>query len=84
MTAEKSLLRFSIYISMFAQLIAGPIVTYGQVKRDLCRRRIRKSAVIKGIGIFIFGLGLKVLLANPIGKLWTDVKSIGFESISTI
>lgn len=82
-TAEKSLLRFSIYISMFAQLIAGPIVTYGQVKRDLCRRRIRKSAVIKGIGIFIFGLGLKVLLANPIGKLWTDVKSIGFESIST-
>lgn len=82
-TAEKSLLRFSVYISMFPQLIAGPIVTYGQVKRDLCRRKIRAVSVIKGLELFILGLGLKVLIANPIGKLWTDVEVIGFESIST-
>lgn len=81
-TAEKSLLRFSIYISMFPQLIAGPIVTYGQVKRNLRRRQIKSTSIIKGIEAFILGLGLKVMLANPTGKLWTDVKAIGFESIS--
>lgn len=81
--AEKSLLKFSVYISMFEQLIAGPIVTYNQVEKQLYRRRIKNTEILNGIGIFIFGLGLKVLLANPIGKLWTQVKAIGFESIST-
>ena len=81
--AERSLLRFCVYISMFEQLIAGPIVTYAEVKNELPSRVIKKSAVIKGLGTFIFGMGLKVLLANPIGKLWTDLNTIGFESIST-
>lgn len=81
--AEKSLLNYAVYISMFEQLIAGPIVTYDTVKRRLHHRKIQKAAVIKGLEIFVFGLGLKVLLANPIGKLFTDVRNIGFESIST-
>lgn len=82
-TAEKSLHCFSIYISMFPQLIAGPIVTYRQVERELRKRKILLSHIVSGIVTFIFGLGLKVLLANPAGKLWNDVKAIGFESIST-
>ena len=82
-TAEKSLLRYTVYISMFEQLIAGPIVTYDRVKDKLYRRRITKSMIIDGICTFIFGLGLKVLLANPIGKLWSQTCAIGFESIST-
>lgn len=81
--AEKSLLNFTVYISMFEQLIAGPIVTYGEVKKELQRRNINKNSVVDGIGIFIFGLGLKVLLANPIGKLWSQTLTIGFESVST-
>lgn len=80
---EKSLLRYAVYISMFEQLIAGPIVTYGQVKNELRRRSIKKDTVMEGVGIFVFGLGLKVLLANPVGKLWTQTQTIGFESIST-
>ena len=82
-TAEKSLLRYTVYISMFEQLIAGPIVTYDRVKDKLYLRRITKSMIIDGICTFIFGLGLKVLLANPIGKLWSQTCAIGFESIST-
>ena len=81
--AEKSLLRFTVYISMFEQLIAGPIVTYVQVKKELYDRKINKQKIINGICIFVFGLGLKVLLANPLGKLWSQTCSIGFESIST-
>lgn len=81
--AEKSLLRYCVYISMFEQLIAGPIVTYSQVKENLRHRSIPVSTIANGIRIFILGLGLKVLLANPLGKLWTDVGNIGYESIST-
>ena len=81
--AERSLPRFAVYISMFEQLIAGPIVTYGQVEKELYKRKIKLSSVLKGMGVFIFGLGLKVLLANPIGKLWSQTCAIGFESIST-
>ena len=82
-SAEKGLLEYTVYISMFEQLIAGPIVIYGQVKKDLHKRHIKLEAVIQGVGIFIFGLGMKVLLANPLGKLWTQTANIGYESIST-
>lgn len=82
--AERSLLQFCVYLSMFEQLIAGPIVTYSQIQADLPSRKINKSIVSAGFGTFVFGMGLKVLLANPIGKLWTDVNTIGFESVSTL
>lgn len=81
--AEKSVLRYAVYIAMFEQLIAGPIVTYSRVKSSLKSRKINASAVLCGLGMFIFGLGLKVLLANPIGKLWSQTLAIGFESVST-
>ena len=81
--AEKSVLRYAVYIAMFEQLIAGPIVTYSRVKGSLRSRKINASAVLCGLGMFIFGLGLKVLLANPIGKLWSQTLAIGFESVST-
>ncbi len=81
--AEKSLLKFAVYIAMFEQLIAGPIVTYSKVEKELHNRKIEWKAAVKGFGIFILGLGLKVLLANPIGRLFTEVGNIGYESIST-
>lgn len=82
-TPEKSLLKYAVYISMFEQLIAGPIVTYNQVKNELYIRKITFKNVLDGLQIFIFGLGLKVLLANPVGKLWSQALVIGFESVST-
>lgn len=81
--AEKSLLKFSVYISMFEQLIAGPIVKYSDVSKKLTQRTLKLCEILKGSGTFIFGLGLKVLLANPLGKLWSDLQTIGYESIST-
>lgn len=81
--AEPSLLRYTVYLSMFPQLIAGPIVTYDQVEPELHRRKVTPRQAGQGLGTFIFGLGLKVLLANPLGKLWSQTLTIGFESIST-
>lgn len=81
--AQQNLLKYTVYISMFEQLIAGPIVTYDKVENELDERRIEVRSVLKGLGVFVFGLGMKVLLANPIGKLWSQTCAIGFESIST-
>ena len=72
-----------MYITMFPQLIAGPIVTYSSVRRQIGRRRITFQAIEDGLREFTIGLGCKVLLANRIGGLWSDVRTIGYDSIST-
>lgn len=83
MEAERSLLKLSTYLYMFPQLIAGPIVTYSHVREQMDKPHISLSRVDEGLKDFTYGLGLKVLLANRIGSLWTDIGSIGFDSIST-
>ncbi len=81
--AEASLLKLSTYLYMFPQLIAGPIVTYSHMKDQLDHPAISLARVDEGLKDFTYGLGLKVLLANRIGSLWTDISSIGYDSIST-
>ncbi|MBR2406259.1 MAG: MBOAT family protein [Clostridia bacterium] len=81
--AERSWLKVSTYLYMFPQLIAGPIVTYSHMKDQLDRPTLSVAKVDEGLKDFTYGLGLKVLLANQIGNLWTDVASIGYDSIST-
>ena len=81
--AERDLLKYCVYISMFPQLIAGPIVTFNQIKKNLDKRDITINRALFGLYIFIFGLALKVLLANPLGKCWNQVAAIGYESITT-
>lgn len=81
--AEQSLLDYAVYLSMFPQLIAGPIVTYSCVQGDLHRaRHISFSAAREGFCVFVFGLGMKVLLANPLGRLWAQANAIGYDSLS--
>ncbi len=80
---EKSLINFGAYISMFPQLIAGPIVTYDSIRKYLTSRKYTLQGLSAGSKTFILGLGLKVLLANPMGSLWTTLGNIGYESISS-
>ena len=80
---EPSFLKVATYISMFPQLIAGPIVTYDEVADHLDKRRHSKRRFLKGMEFFIGGLALKVLLANPMGSLFTELGTIGYESVST-
>lgn len=82
-TYESSFIRFGMYICMFPQLIAGPIVTYSSIKEQLGRRRLSFAGIEDGLREFTIGLGLKVLLANQVSGLWKGVEGIGFESIST-
>ncbi len=80
---EPSFIDYGMYITMFPQLIAGPIVTYNSIRQQLHRRTCSLANFEEGLREFTLGLGFKVLLANQVGRLWSQVEAIGFESIST-
>ncbi|MGM9977361.1 MAG: MBOAT family O-acyltransferase [Clostridium sp.] len=81
---QKNLIDFSTYVTMFPQLVAGPIVKYSDIQRQLKNRE--ESFDNFGIGFekFIIGLGKKVLLANNIGMLWNTIQAQNLESISVL
>ena len=81
--AETNLINYGAYISMFPQLIAGPIVKYETVAAQLRDRTHSIKRVEDGLKTFTIGLGYKVLLANQVGGLWKKIGDIGYQSIST-
>ena len=80
--AQKSWVNFAMYISLFPQLIAGPIVRYADVENQLAERTHSCKNIYRGIRRFTFGLGKKVLLANQIGLLWDSISAMG--NLSTL
>ena len=80
--AEKSLISLGTYLCMFPQLIAGPIVSFSEVKDDLHKqRKISLPKIEWGTTIFVLGLAYKVLLANKIASLWNTVMTAGVMGI---
>lgn len=74
--AQHNLLDFGMYICMFPQLIAGPIVKYRDIEGQLNHRNINADRVCAGIFRFIIGLGKKVLLANLLGAVWEEIAAM--------
>ncbi len=66
---QKNFLRLLLYISMFPQLIAGPIVRYGRVAEELSNRHVSARDMAEGMQRFLLGLGKKVILANQFSEL---------------
>lgn len=75
--AERSFVSFGAYVSLFPQLIAGPIVKYSDVAAELKERRHSFGDIAEGIGRFCVGLAKKVLLANGAGALSEEFFSSG-------
>lgn len=71
------LIEFAAYVSMFPQLIAGPIVRYEEIADRMRERKVRAGDLENGLKLFVAGLGLKVLLANQIGTLWNTIMTAG-------
>ena len=82
--AEKNIINFGAFVCLFPQLIAGPIVKYTYINKELKNREVNLNQIQDGVELFILGLGSKVLIANNIGALWTETETIGFSNISTI
>lgn len=71
---QKSILRFGTYVTLFPQLIAGPIVRYQDVQRELDGRKETLDDFTYGLSRFVFGLAKKVLLANRCGALFAQLQ----------
>lgn len=81
--AEDSLIRLGTYLTMFPQLIAGPIINYKEVEVNLRNRVVTFADFEEGLKTLSIGLAAKVIVADRIGTLWNNIQSIGFDSIST-
>ncbi len=71
---QKNPLTFGTYVTLFPQLIAGPIVRYADVAHQMDRRRESISRFSSGVWRFVVGLSKKVLLANAMGLLWEGTR----------
>lgn len=82
--ARRSLVSFGAYVTMFPQLVAGPIVIYESIEEQLNYRDESLEKFGEGVERFIQGLGKKVLLANNIGMVWTAISAMDLGNISVL
>lgn len=80
---QTNLIDFGAYVTMFPQLIAGPIVCYADVEKQLRCRRVSLAKFGQGASLFIVGLAKKVLLANTIGAIYEEVAAMSGMSVLT-
>ena len=81
---QKNILNFALYVTMFPQLIAGPIVQYADVEEQLVNRKSSWNKFGEGCMYFIRGLAKKVLLANTSGMIFTEVTGLGKGRVSVL
>lgn len=81
--AERNPLHLGLYISLFPQLIAGPIVRYTDVIDDMKNRKASVSDWTNGVQRFIIGFAKKVVIANPLGLLAQHVRELPPEDVGT-
>ena len=70
--AQKKILNILLYISFFPQLIAGPIVKYHDIEKQIDNRKTSFDGYCKGVHRFLIGLFKKVLIANNVGLVWGE------------
>ena len=81
---QRNIISYGAYVTMFPQLIAGPIVQYRTIDQQLRSRTETAEQFAEGINRFIIGLGKKVLLANNAGALWDYIRVQPASGISVI
>ena len=79
---QKNFFDLLLYIAMFPQLIAGPIVRYGTVAEEIHHRMVSLADVSEGSYRFFIGLGKKVIFANILGEIATQLIGRSFESLN--
>ena len=80
---ERTFTDLAVYISMFPKISAGPIVGEGDIAGEIKKRKVTVVNFDDGLKTFLYGLILKVLLADKLSILWHEIQTAGFVSIST-
>ena len=78
---QKNLPDFALYVALFPQLIAGPIVKYSDVSEQLLHRRETMSLFLEGIKRFCYGLGKKVLLSNTFAEIADGIWALDTDKL---
>ncbi|MFQ6962424.1 MAG: MBOAT family O-acyltransferase, partial [Clostridium sp.] len=81
---QKNILYFAMYICMFPQLIAGPIVRYIDIEEQLKNRTVTMRKFGQGAEYFIIGLAKKVILANSVGQVFDQIAGLQLGSFSVL
>ncbi|MCM1055382.1 MAG: MBOAT family protein [Bacteroides sp.] len=81
---QKNPVSFAAFVTLFPQIVAGPIVRYDDIAAELDDRTVDIDCIYEGILKFITGVGKKVLIANNIGMLWTAVKGMEQSELSVL
>lgn len=82
--SQKRFTIFALYLSLFPQLIAGPIVKYRDVEEQLISREVSLEKFGQGATRFVYGLGKKVLLANSFGALNASIMALTGDRVSVV
>lgn len=81
-SAQKNIYNLALYISLFPQLIAGPIVRYHDVAAQITDRTHSLELVASGVQRFIFGLAKKMLIANPLGEVADNIFALSSNELT--
>lgn len=81
---QKNIISFGCYVSLFPQLIAGPIVQYKTVAKQLDDRRETADMFALGVKRFTVGLAKKILIANNVGALWDTVSATDLSTLPAL
>ncbi len=79
---ENNLIDFAAYVTMFPQLIAGPIVRYSDISLQMKERKFSSENLYLGFRRFVYGLAKKVLIANAFGALCSDFRGADAKSVA--
>ena len=83
-SVQKNIISYGAYVTMFPQLIAGPIVQYKTIDAQLRNRQESSEEFAQGVMRFMTGLGKKVLLANNAGLLWDSIRVMDTGSLPVL
>jgi len=80
--AQRSIINFGTFVTLFPQLIAGPIIKYKDLGDQINERTCNADKFASGVQIFMVGLGKKLLLANNAGMLWDTYKAMALSELT--
>lgn len=81
---QKNIISLGTFVTLFPQLVAGPIIRYSDISKDLNHRTHNVDKIYEGIYRFIIGLSKKIILANNLGIIWTSIKDTPFNTLSNL
>ena len=80
--AQRSILNFGTFVTLFPQLIAGPIIKYKDLGDQIDQRDCTVDKFASGVQMFMIGLGKKLLIANNVGMLWDSYKTMALADLT--